>query len=331
MTKIAEVLTSNELIDTEFHGIAISSHAQWCNPDTVLKIPCPLLTDGSILRVLEVKGSDRMSWLQGQLTQDLRSIPTNKGLLGASSTSKGRINALVEIHPREDRILLVSWAQDEEALRQNLDMYLITEDVQLEVAAEQPAVLFLGESGTELALKALKLAAFEPESSGFLLLASDWIQKGSLILIPKTEATLNLEEEDFHILGASEIDTHRIQHGFPLSQSDYADQKELVPELGLPELISYSKGCYLGQEVFARIKTYGRTNKVLAPLSFPGATAKALLGQEISVDGKSRGAVTSAVDTPKGALALGYIPTAKAEPGTGLVCSGLEGVILEKN
>ena len=90
------------------------------------------------------------------------------------------------------------------------------------------------------------------------------------------------------------------------------DETTIVPELGIDGLISYNKGCYIGQEIIARIHFRGHIAKQLTGLilSEPPAEAGGLIGQELkSADGKNAGKVTSVCFSPKldKTIALGYV------------------------
>ena len=109
-------------------------------------------------------------------------------------------------------------------------------------------------------------------------------------------------------LGAAEIDLLRISGGIPRWGQDLAE--DTIPvEAGLEDrAISYTKGCYIGQEVISRIKSVGRVNHHLRRLR---AAFPLRAGQILQADGKPAGEVTSAVAVPNSGdwLALGYLRT----------------------
>jgi folate-binding protein YgfZ len=119
------------------------------------------------------------------------------------------------------------------------------------------------------------------------------------------------------------VEVLRIEHGLPRWGADM-NTDTLPPEAGLDRNgISYTKGCYIGQETIARIKSIGHVNKHLVCLASPDATFAAP-GTEIVAEGKPVGKVTSGVFSPalgKG-LVLGYVPRALAQPGKNLEIAG---------
>lgn len=123
---------------------------------------------------------------------------------------------------------------------------------------------------------------------------------------------------------SEDLDKTRILELYPFPGSEYMDADTLTPELGSPELISYDKGCFLGQEVFARIRTYGRTNRTLSCIKFP-ADERLTPGKAVYIGDATRGGLTSTVVTKDSVLALGYLPSLKISPEAEVNCEGLIG------
>jgi folate-binding protein YgfZ len=108
----------------------------------------------------------------------------------------------------------------------------------------------------------------------------------------------------------------RLEAGVPLYGVDITDEN-LPQEVNRnAQAISFTKGCYLGQETVARIDALGHVNKLLVGLKFAGETVPAT-GTELTAQGKAVGQVTSAVYSPrlKAPLALGYVRTGHHEVG----------------
>ncbi len=108
----------------------------------------------------------------------------------------------------------------------------------------------------------------------------------------------------------------RVEAGEPLYGHD-ADETVIFPELRLEPYVSYTKGCYIGQEVVARVKYRGHVNRAFAGLLLEGDRVPAH-GASVLAEGKEIGRVTSAVlslalGVP---IALGYVRREQLEPGT---------------
>jgi folate-binding protein YgfZ len=112
-------------------------------------------------------------------------------------------------------------------------------------------------------------------------------------------------------------ETLRIENGIPKYNIDM-DEETVVPEVGFENLISYNKGCYIGQEVIARIHFRGKVAKELKGLIFEDEEPKVNQYEEIkSIDDKNAGKITSITYSPKlgKTIALGYVRNAFLEDG----------------
>ena len=119
------------------------------------------------------------------------------------------------------------------------------------------------------------------------------------------------------------FDTARIEAGIPRFAVDM-DENTLAPEALGANAISYSKGCYIGQEVIARIRTYGQVAKALRGVRIDANAMVPKAGDKIQHDGKEVGWITSAVFSPKHQrpIALGYVRKECNSVGTQLVVNG---------
>jgi aminomethyltransferase len=121
----------------------------------------------------------------------------------------------------------------------------------------------------------------------------------------------------------------RIEAGIPRFGADM-DDTNLAPETGIDErAISYTKGCYIGQEVIARIRTYGQVAKALRGLWLPqNLSPLPKRGDKLYHSGREAGYVTSALASPALGrnIALGYVRREWNQPGTALELSTAAGV-----
>ena len=115
------------------------------------------------------------------------------------------------------------------------------------------------------------------------------------------------------------LEIARVEAGIPRFGADM-DETNLAPESGIESrAISYSKGCYIGQEVIARIRTYGQVAKSLRGLKLADdLTALPVKGDKLFKDGKEAGYITSALRSPtlRANLALGYVRREHQAAGT---------------
>jgi folate-binding protein YgfZ len=129
--------------------------------------------------------------------------------------------------------------------------------------------------------------------------------------------------------GATTEETLRVEAGLPAPGGE-VDERFNPLELGLDESISFSKGCYTGQEVMARLRTYDKVQRRLRQIRLDGGALPAP-GSAVRVGTQEIGIVTSAVHSPAlGApLALALIGKAHAAPGTQVIVASTAGELIE--
>ena len=121
----------------------------------------------------------------------------------------------------------------------------------------------------------------------------------------------------------------RVELGIPRFGADM-DENTLPPEAGIESrAVSYTKGCYIGQEVISRIKSVGHVNRHLAGLKFSGNSGPILAASPLRLDSVEVGRVTSCANVPgKGWLGLGYVKRGIGANSGGLKGDGFEATIL---
>lgn len=145
---------------------------------------------------------------------------------------------------------------------------------------------------------------------------------------PSEEISSSLLSAGARLEPPDRLDALRIAAGIPRWGFELTEAV-LPDEAGLRErgFISESKGCYIGQETVARIKTYGHVNRRLVLLSVSGGVPRP--GEKVFLEGEESGAVTSATagDAPGNAVALAYIKRERAAAGTALTVSSFAGIL----
>jgi folate-binding protein YgfZ len=214
--------------------------------------------------VLRVRGPDANSYLQGQFTQDLR-LKTGESTYGLWLDLKGKTLADSQVLKQaENDYLVVSFSISAPALRARLEAYLIADEVELEdQTGAWESILLWGESVAQLIAPTSALAwpsrRAGPTSRQWLLPAG---QSAAVI----AELRKCTTESDH---AAAELE--RLRAAVPAVPADIGP-RELPNEGGLDEVaISYTKGCYLGQEVMARLKNLGQVRRRLHVVRGAGA------------------------------------------------------------
>ena len=237
-------------------------------------------------RRLQVTGADRVAFLHGQCTNDIKRLQPGAHCYAAFLSPKGKMRGDAEIVCLADAFILSSVAD----LQGTLEKYVITEDVVLEcVSAQMPEVAVWGE-------KPAGLAVYDNRLGGWNVLGR----------APAGEA-----------MTVEEWEVRRVEAGVPLWGVDM-DENTIPVEAGLAAWgISYDKGCYIGQETIARIKTYGHVNRHLVQLGM--ATMP------------ERSAVTSVVESARlgKVVALAYMRRELAKPGATVTVGGVQAEVIK--
>lgn len=275
---------------------------------------------------LRITGSDRLRYLNGQISNDVRKAMESAAIHACVLTAKGKINADVFIAPDGESFLLDSDPEVREQLPMRLERYVIADDVQIEDVTEQFALFHvLGPDAADLARGGRAVAADRYGLRG----VDVWLANAQHDLVAQLLGSrLPLRDS------ASE-EVFRIERGVPRWGRELTD--EIIPaEANLESsAIDYAKGCYIGQEVISRIKMSGQTNKRLCGL-ITTSDVPLQHGMRLSpVDGHAKdvGWITSATMSGRVGtqIALGYLKRGYQATGTTLQATreGLEAVRVE--
>jgi folate-binding protein YgfZ len=278
------------------------------------------------LTVVRVQGDDRLSWLNGQVTNDLRALENAGSVHALAVHVRGKIMADIWVVAKSDELLIVIPKSASATLLESFERYIIMEDVTLAPWPEVSVLSVVGPEASQLAAAAAGIGA--NAATGY---ASDELGIGGYAFVGEP-AALEPIAATLEAAGAVAIDEHgyelvRLRLGVPRYGVDYGE-RSYPQEAGLKQLVSFAKGCYLGQEVVCTLENRGKLTRRLA--LFQGAAAEG--GGELPSAGTSLktasdetpGEVTSAVYDPDLAavLALGYVKRAHAAPGTTLTAAG---------
>jgi folate-binding protein YgfZ len=337
------------------------------------------------LGALEVTGRDAAQFLHVQVTNEVAGLEPGEGNLSARTARTGHLLHVFSLHRLPaapgagdgEAFVLLMERPAVPALRQRFEEFIFSEDVTLEdvsdrftwVALQGPgapaaaATAFgrLPEPGWDgLPPHAVRdLGAVDAPEGSRVFARSLTGDPGFVIAAPvgSTPATALIERLDAaareHGLirpetGALDdvLDVLRIEAGFPRVGPDTAGRDRLLPETGLEQqLVSYTKGCYLGQEVIARVRTYGSLPYALrglvldAPAERDCAPGSAILEELPPVGGdlvvepdRVIGQIVSRALSPamNAPVAFAYIDRAHRTPGTELRLVGRNGVIVAR-
>jgi folate-binding protein YgfZ len=276
------------------------------------------LIDLSARGRISVSGSEAVMFLNGLITNDLKTLDENRWMPAAFPNVQGRLLAAVRVIRRAEDILLDTEAVTREKVLKIIERFTLAGDFKVTDLTDQTAQISLQGRGAAELVKAMFGVEDLPrdgvwqDGSVTIIRATHTAEDGFDIIrdlgLPTLDATLVTEE-------AAEI--LRVEAGIARYGRDM-DETNVVTETNLDDAVSYTKGCYLGQEIIVRIKHRGHVAKKLTGLRFeterriePGAIIK-------STDDKEIGRVTSAVFSPKleTAVGLGYVRYEYLTPDT---------------
>jgi folate-binding protein YgfZ len=296
--------------------------------------------DAGFRAVLQLVGEDRVSFLQGMISNDVAVLQPGGGTYAAFLTQQGRIVSDLRVYRTAEALLLDVPAGRLLAVRAGLERFIIADDVDFaDSKACIPLLALEGPQAREILCSSLgeevdQLPPYSHRDLPFqgsslrIAAASHTGESGFLLLgdpMMATDLWKRCCAAGAEPVGMEALDVLRVEAGVPWYGRDM-DESYLVSEVGLEAAISYRKGCYLGQEVVERVAARGQVHRKLVCLAIDGDTPPAS-GALLVHDGKEIGRITSAVWSParKGVLALGYVRREGWAPGTRLVVSLAEG------
>ena len=267
-------------------------------------------------------GEDRAKFLHGQVTNDITGLAENTGCYAALVNAKGKMESDLFAYRLTDEILLDFEPGLAEGVQARLEKFIITEEVEVADAAPHFGLLSVqgptaGEVMAALQLPApeAELALEKTEAEIYIINQARLGSSGFDLFVPVDllEQVKTQFLEHAPLCGEAAFEKARVLATIPRFGKDFTPDN-LAPEGGIEaRAISYAKGCYIGQEVIARIRTYGKVQRVLRGLKLEGAVA---MGDEVFHGKKKVGALSSVITEPDAALAL--IRREANEPGTAL-------------
>ena len=291
------------------------------------------LVDVDQRAVLRVIGSDRLTFLQGMLSNDLASLIPGQGTYAALLTQQGKLVSDLRVYILDDEVWLDVPAGRAAAVREALERFIVADDVEFADAAEwQPllsiegaqavrvALAVFGEALDAMPLHSHRLCRFETEPVRIVAAthtgARGFLVVGDAARTPALRARCLAAGAE--AINAATLDLLRIEAGIPLFGRDM-DEATLVSEGGRRDAISFSKGCYLGQEVGERVAARGQVQKKLVGLVYDGALV-AEPGSKLLAADQEAGWITSAVWSPalNAVIALAYVRREHWEEGNTL-------------
>ena len=303
------------------------------------------LIDKNYRAYLSFTGPDRVRYLNAILTNNIKDLAAGHGVVSLLLNPQGHILAEIETYALAESIFCVSYAMIRERLIEWLDKYIIMDDVTLTDETARYGTLAL--EGPGAARIVLELTGVDLAQQGELAWVDAGISRGESaketipcrVVKRSPEGVAGAEfvftretvEAVWQILleaarqhgggamGYAALSARRLEQGVPWFGYDFGE-KQIPHEAGLQDShISYTKGCYTGQEIVERVRSRGQVNRTRVRFIFSGSGLPEA-GTVLTQDGKEVGYVTRAAKTwdPPAMIGMGYLRREASTPGTRL-------------
>ncbi len=276
--------------------------------------------------VLRITGRDAVSYLQGQLSQDVEGLAVGATTRTLLLQPQGKIDAWMRMHRRSpDEVLLDVEPGFGAGAKERLERFKLRVDADIELRTV-PTLAVRGPESRRVAGEVVDAV------EGLLSLDAAWPGiDGVDLLDPTGETDPGSHLPDGLFVGPADVlELVRIRHGLPAMGREL-DGSTIPAAAGIvDQSVDFTKGCYVGQELVARIDSRGsRTPTRLYGLRFAGSALPAV-GDALLLDGAPAGTVTSvAVSPDSGAVGLGYLKRSVAVPATLAVGSSDRDLVAE--
>ena len=311
------------------------------------------LVDKNYRAYLAFTGPDRVRYLNAILTNNIKDLAAGQGTVSLLLNPQGHILAEIETYALADRLFCVSYAMIREQLASWMDKYIIMDDVTLRDETERWGTLALEGPKAAAVVKEVagvdlsqlnELASVDAEIVRFaqddnikrapipcrLVKRSPGGVAGAEFVGERGQLTALWEvlleaarKQGGGPAGYTALSGRRLELGVPWFGYDFGE-KQIPHEAGLENShISYTKGCYTGQEIVERVRSRGHVNRRRVGLLFSG-DAVPEAGAALTLEGKEAGNVTRAARIwyPARVIGMGYVRKEAEAPGTALQWAG---------
>jgi glycine cleavage system T protein len=285
--------------------------------------------------LLQFTGPDRLSFLQGMLSNDMGVLKPFDGAYATILTQQGKVIADVRVLCAMNSFYLDFWENLKDKILAHLNRYLIADEVEIADRSQEYTIISIQGPQSEALLRriirpdvefpvrAKQHAMLDIDGAAVCVVQDTYTGEAGYDLIVPLSAVANIAQKvtdagtqyDARWVGEEAQNILRIEAGIPRYGVDFSEDNLLL-EVGIDHAVSFTKGCYLGQEVVERIRSRGHVNKKLSGLLLDGEPPSPA-GAVIETMGRQVGMVTSSVFSPalKRAIALGYLNKDLWSPG----------------
>jgi folate-binding protein YgfZ len=291
-----------------------------------------------------VSGSEAVMFLNGLITNDMKTLAANSWMAAAFPNVQGRLLAAVRILNREDGFLIDTEAATHQKVLQLVERFTLAGDFRVadltnstscySVQGSEAASIMREVFGEESGIDRNKVAGAKFNDVDVTIIRATHTGEDGFDLFVGAgnaerlrEALIDAGAETISDVTAEVL---RIEAGIPRYGVDM-DESTVVTETNLDDAVSFTKGCYLGQEIIVRIKHRGHVAKKITGITLPEHVAIENGAKILSVDDKEIGRITSSTFSQKlnRTIALGYVKYDYLAAGTEVTVSNAKGVVTD--
>lgn len=275
------------------------------------------MTDKYFLKntgVLKTSGNDLIDFLNRMSTNDLQKFTENEFRKTILTTDKGRIVDVITIINSGSRKIILTSAGFEQKVISHLDKYIIMDDVALEKSEDTYVQFIITGENSFQKIKALISIENDLEKNKISVLKTGEIifrgntryESVNIVCLKENSEYIKKMLADFEEMSSEDYEYFRISKGIAEGENEFNDKINPM-ECGLEDLISFKKGCYIGQEVIARLDSQGKKPKQMVVIS---SDSKLSVNDIIYDDNKKEvGFISSSLNLNNKSYALGFIRT----------------------
>jgi folate-binding protein YgfZ len=288
---------------------------------------------------LSLTGGDRVRWLNGMVTNNVRDLAPGHGLYAFLLNPQGRIHGDLYAYNRGESIVVDTDRSQSEKILATFDHYIIMDDVEVkDVTDEVSAVGIGGPRGREVLIAAgfsvpeiqsLQMQSVTWQSMECSLVCGEqgnweiWVASSGVKKL--WDALLAARARP---VGFEALEVHRIESGIPAYGIDIRD-RDLPQETEQERALNFNKGCYIGQEIVERIRSRGAVHRKFTGFVLNGTVAT---GSKVVSNGKEVGEITSIAEFPMAGdkrIALGYIRREVGTPGREVMVGSIGATVVQ--
>ncbi len=277
--------------------------------------------------IITLAGRDRVKYLHNISSNDIKSLAEGRGMLALLLNPQGHILAELEVYALPEKLLALSHVSQRERTAATLKKYVIGSQVQIEdlterlgsIGVEGPRAAEVVQRACGIALDQLADLSIKEITMGaapcYILRHSHFGEMGAEIVAPRTnlpalwqKLSADVRAAGGEPIGMAAFHALRLESGVPWFPADFNDA--MIPHEAALETthVSFSKGCYTGQEIVERVRSRGHVNRKRVSLKFSGAAPPAP-GTKLRANGAEVGFVTSVAFSPAAGapIGMGYV------------------------